>query len=133
MIPDANPEKHPHWQIDPAMVRARREAIWILTLWALCCIYTCTYCYLFGYLSHEHLANSTGMDVAEMVGPLESFNRDPETLTIPFGLGFPDWVFWGIVVPWVVCVVLSIYFCQFIFTEDELGHPDEEHEPSEMS
>ena len=114
-----NPER----PYDPAMLRSRWEASLILGLWACCMVYTCTYCYLYGYQTHAPLRADrvTGPDIAEVAGPMESFNRDPESLTYPFGLGIPDWVFWGIVTPWAVCIVLSVIFCLFIFKEEDLG------------
>jgi hypothetical protein len=71
---------------------ARREALFALAVWLVSMVYTITYCYLNGY------------------------NRAPESLT--FVLWFPDWVFWGIVVPWIACVILSTWFA-FRFMGDE--------------
>jgi len=36
-------------------------------------------------------------------------------------LGFPDWVFWGIVVPWGVCVLFSWFFASVLMTDEDLG------------
>src|SRR5436190_245347 len=69
---------------DLVLRSARREAIVAVLIWLAAMTYTVTYCYLNGY------------------------HRSPESLT--FVLGFPDWVFWGIFVPWSVCVVLSFYY-----------------------
>ncbi len=55
---------------------------------------------------------------------MESYNRDPESLEFPFDLGIPDWVFWGIVIPWCICIVLSLIYCIFIFAEDDLNPED---------
>ena len=44
--------------------------------------------------------------------------RPVESLT--FVLWFPDWVFWGIVVPWLVCTAISIYFALFVIEDDPL-------------
>ena len=39
----------------------------------------------------------------------------------------PDWVFWGIAVPWLVCVLFTTWFCFFYMADDDLGRdPDEE-------
>ena len=51
----------------------------------------------------------------EMNGKIPK-DRDPKSLT--FILGFPDWIFWGIVVPWAVCTVVSGLFA-FCFMKDE--------------
>ena len=69
-------------------------------------VYTVTYCYLFGY------------------------NRSLESLT--FVLGFPDWVFWGVVVPWLVCVVFSWLFAFVLVKDVDLGvDPDEPTEEAD--
>ena len=36
-------------------------------------------------------------------------------------LWFPDWVFWGIVVPWVICVLVSVVFAFRIMGDEPLG------------
>ena len=69
---------------DPVVRSGRREALWTLALWLAATIYSVTYCTLHGY------------------------GRPVESLS--FVLWFPDWVFWGIVVPWLVCTAVSIYF-----------------------
>lgn len=80
---------------DPVLISARREAILVLGIWLLAACYTLGYCGLFGY------------------------GRKAETLT--FVLGFPDWVFWGLVVPWLVCSFLSFVISNFVMTDEDLG------------
>ena len=89
---------------DPVLRSARREAIVVLFTWLAAMGYTVTYCYLHGY------------------------DRPVESLT--FVLGFPDWVFWGIVIPWAVCVVFSIYFGAAFMRDEDLGEelPEQEDE-----
>ena len=41
-------------------------------------------------------------------------------------LGFPDWVFWGVVVPWGVCLTYSVWFCFVTMADDDLGQDPEE-------
>lgn len=101
-----------------------REAIYILSLWACCLVYTVTYCYLYGFRVHEPHPDSTGPAVGEWLGPLTSFDRLPESLTTPLGLGIPDWVLHGIVAPWLLSIVLSFGFCLFLFAEDDLGEAE---------
>lgn len=107
---------------------ARREATMIMTLWLGCMIYTGVFCYTHGYLNHAPHAAPTGPSLGEIVGPLEQYNREPDTLIFPFSLGIPDWVFWGVVVPWLFCIVVTFWFCLVFFTEDDLcddsGSPD---------
>ncbi len=109
---------------DPLVRNSLREAKIILSLWAVLLIYTCTYCYLRGYESHPADPLTLGPSVGSWFGPLNSFDRDPVSLTTPLGLGIPDWVFYGVLVPWATCVVATFIFCQFLFHEDDLG---EEH------
>ncbi len=76
----------------PLLKSARREAVGALLIWLLVTTYSVSYCCAYGY------------------------NRDPQTLT--FILGFPDWIFWGIVVPWGASTVISAVFA-FCFMKDE--------------
>jgi len=105
---------------DPIYLHTRREAKIILSMWLIAMIYTCTYCYLFGYSTHPSDPAATGPAVSSLVGPLESFDRQPDSITTPLGLGIPDWVFYGVALPWLVCILVSIVFCLTIFKEDDL-------------
>jgi hypothetical protein len=80
---------------DPVLTSSRREALIAFAIWVVACIYTITVCYRFGY------------------------NRDPATLT--YALGFPDWVFWGIVVPWAVCTLLCFAMSSLVIADCDLG------------
>jgi len=110
---------------DPLFRNSLREAKIIIAIWAVALVYTCTYCYLYGYESHPSDPAAVGPAVSSWFGPLESFDRDPTTLTTPLGLGIPDWVFYGVITPWIVCIVATFVFCLFIFKEDELGDNQE--------
>ncbi len=46
--------------------------------------------------------------------------RDP-ALPMEFVLGFPDWIFWGVIVPWGVCTVLSALFSFVIMQDHDMG------------
>jgi len=89
---------------DPVLRSARREALVVLAAWLAAMTYTVTYCYMNGY------------------------NRSTESLT--FVLGFPDWVFWGIVAPWSVCVIFSFWFGATFMKDEDLGEelPEQEDE-----
>jgi hypothetical protein len=78
----------------PLLKPARREAIAALSIWLIVTIYCVTYCYL------------------------NAYGRDPKTLT--FILGFPDWVFWGIVVPWGASTVISAVFAIWFMQDADL-------------
>ncbi len=113
---------------DPLYRHSLREARFVLGLWTCCFLYTVSYCYLYGYLTHEPMPASaaTGPAIGNLVGPLESFNRDPDSISYPLGLGIPDWVFYGVALPWVICIVLSVWFCLVIFVEDDLSSGTEQ-------
>ena len=89
---------------DPVLRSSRREAIVIFFIWLAAMIYTVTYCYLNGY------------------------GRTAESLT--FVLGFPDWVFWGILTPWTVCLITSIAFGSIFMHDEDLGEelPEQDDE-----
>jgi len=109
--------------IDPVYRTSLREGIMILSLWLGVFLYTVTYCYLNGYLSHEPHPNSVGPAIGSMVGSLELYDRDPDSLMMPLGLGIPDWVFYGVVIPWILAILASIAFYLFFFVEDDLRVP----------
>lgn len=85
---------------DPVLTSARREALLVLAIWATACVYSISVCYQFGY------------------------HRDATTLT--YILGFPDWIFWGVVVPWTVCTGLCFVLSNFVITDEDLGEEQAE-------
>ena len=89
---------------DPVLRSARREAVVVFFTWLAAMAWTIAYCYLNGY------------------------GRAPESLT--FVLGFPDWVFWGIVVPWSICSLFALYFGATFMRDEDLGEelPEQEDE-----
>jgi len=106
---------------DPLLKNASREARLILFFWLVSGVVTIAVCYFFGYLSHEPDINSTGPDLVHLLGPFTEFDRRPDTFSTPLGLGIPDWIFYGVAVPWIACIVLTFWFCLRYFTEDDLG------------
>jgi hypothetical protein len=89
-------------QDDPLVRSARREAAVALLVWVVALIYTMLYCARYGYHQTEK--------------------------ELTFVLGFPSWVFWGIVVPWAACVVISVWYAFWYMADDDLG--EEEETPS---
>ena len=85
---------------DPLLTSARREAIAAMIVWLCTLVYTITYCYSYGT------------------------NRTPENLT--FVYGFPDWIWWGVVVPWVSCLGISTVFAFWIIQDQPLGVDEDE-------
>jgi hypothetical protein len=80
---------------DPLVRDARREAVAVAVVALAATAYTLGYCTLFGY------------------------GRAGEPLR--FVLGFPAWVFWGIVAPWCVCVGLCCGFSWWFARDADLG------------
>ena len=74
---------------------ARREGFLIMIVWAVDLVWSVTVSYLMGY------------------------NRDPQTIGLI--LGMPDWVFWGIVLPWGLTLLFSGWFCFGFMADDDLG------------
>ena len=85
---------------DPVLRSSRREAIVVFCIWVVACAYTVGYCYLFGY------------------------HREPDSLRYVAGL--PDWVFWGILVPWTTCSLASFWVSNYLIADDDLGDVQEE-------
>lgn len=92
------PSGEPSVRPDPVFVSARREALAVAGISLVAGIYTIVVCGMMGY------------------------GRDPKTLT--FVLGFPDWIFWGIVLPWTVCVGVSLYFGATFMCDEDLGEDE---------
>ena len=87
-------------QPDPVYRSSCREAIVVFLLFGAAITYTVTYCALYGY----------GRSMADLT----------------FVLGFPDWIFWGVITPWSVCIVLSYVFAMFFMKDEDIGEdPDE--------
>jgi uncharacterized protein DUF997 len=96
-----------HRHEDFVLTSARREAVLVFAIWLAACIYSVGVCYRFGY------------------------GRDAATLT--YVLGFPDWVFWGVVVPWTVCTMLCFILAYFVITDEDLGEEQAEEQLSTRS
>jgi hypothetical protein len=91
--------KPPARSEDPVVRSGRHEALGTLAICLAATIYSVTYCTLWGYER-----------------PIES---------LKFVLWFPDWVFWGIVVPWGACTAVSIYFAWFVIEDGPLASADD--------
>jgi len=92
-------------QLDPVVVHARREAVAILVAFAVCLVWSVTWCYLAGY-------------------------GQPGEAGLATVLGMPSWVFWGVLVPWLGADLFGCWFCFFFMADDPLGEaPDEAGEP----
>jgi hypothetical protein len=79
---------------------ARREGWIIMAVWLAALVWSVGVSYLFGY--------------------------DRPAAEVGLVLGFPDWVFWGVVVPWGLCLAYSVWFCFVTMADDDLGQDPEE-------
>ena len=89
---------------DPVVRASRREAFFAAVLLVAAMAYTVGYTALHGY------------------------NRSPESLR--FVLWFPDWVFWGIVVPWLACIAAGVVYAYGLMGAEELGPDLAESQPA---
>jgi hypothetical protein len=96
---------------------ARREAIFVMGLWLASFLYTVIYCYWFGYLKHPPL-NFLGIQL-----DFSRLDRSPSDLKLIYGI--PDWVVWGVGLPWLVCLVLTVWFSLAFMKDEELGEDRE--------
>ena len=80
---------------DPLLTSARREALIVFATWIVTTAYCVTYC------------------------AWHAYGRPIDDLRYIWG--FPDWVFWGIVVPWAACIVFSWIFAAIWMRDDDLG------------
>ena len=89
---------------DPVVRSARREASIAVIVWLAAMTYTVGYCWRHAY------------------------GRTSDELKLV--LGAPDWVMWGIVLPWGVCVVICGWFAYRFMRDEPLGveaaPPDDE-------
>ena len=87
--------RKPARRIDPLVHSSFREALLVSGIWLAAMVWSISVCHLMGY------------------------NRSAGELKLV--LGFPDWVFWGIVVPWITCTVVSCVFGAFYVRDGDLG------------
>src|SRR5688572_2414446 len=92
-----------HPDDDPVLASSRREALLVGVVWLGAIVYTTTYCYR------------------------NCYGRTAESLL--FVLGFPDWVFWGIILPWGLCLAFTGWFA-FGIMSDHIMDEDLPDDPS---
>lgn len=91
---------------DPIVRSSRREAICFAVLWCITLAYCVGYCTTHGY-DRKLDASLDGMT---------------------FIFGWPDWVFWGVVAPWLTCTVISIVFALRVMRDAPLGNDADDEE-----
>ena len=84
---------------DPIVTSSRREAVGFACIWLTTLLYTVGYCFRHGFRRE----------------------LDSSLSTMEFVFGWPDWVFWGIVLPWGVCTIVSIVFATLVMRDAPLG------------
>jgi hypothetical protein len=87
--------KH-HVETDPVYQNSKRETFWILLIWAAFALWV--------------------VGVAGWLG----FDSDPNA-PVKTVWGFPDWVFWGIAIPWLGANIVIIYFANKVMKDDPLS------------
>lgn len=89
---------------DPVVRTARREALLVVGIWLVAIIYSISTCYWLGY------------------------NRPAAEAKLVWG--FPDWIFWGVVAPWVICSGIAWAFGARFVHDSHLGEelPEETDE-----
>ena len=93
-----------------ALRNARRESLFVAVIVVFALVWTLGYCAIRGYHhSPESWLVSSGL----------SLDRTAESLTTYVGI--PDWVFFGIVVPWSLCTVATIVLSLRGMADDDLG------------
>ena len=89
-----------HSSAETSSLRQGRRELWLILLaWLGCALWVIGYC------------STNGYDLA------------PEEVSTV--LGFPDWVFWGVVTPWMIANAFTFWFCLRFLKNDE----DEEETP----
>ncbi len=86
--------------IDPLVHSSLREAMIVSSIWFSAMVWSITVCWTMGY------------------------GRTKDGLKLVFG--FPDWIFWGIVVPWLTCTAVSWIFGAWFVRDGELGRDVED-------
>ena len=94
------PPRPPGGREQRLLRHARREGLMLLGAWAVALVWTISVSYLGGY-------NRAARDIGLI-------------------LGMPDWVFWGVALPWGLCLLFSAWFCFRIMADDDLGRDPEE-------
>ena len=83
-----------HSSAETSNLRQSRRELWLILLaWLGCALWVISYC------------STNGYDLAP-----------EEVATV---LGFPDWVFWGVVTPWMIANAFTFWFCLRALKNDE--------------
>jgi hypothetical protein len=86
-------------KFDPVYLNSLRETFLILLTWIVFAIWVLSYSLSYGY------------------------NLHPDTFSTV--LGIPEWIFWGIGLPWIFAMLITIGFAVFIVKDDQLEENEE--------
>jgi uncharacterized protein DUF997 len=81
---------------------ARREGLMIMAVWTACLVWSIASGYWLGY------------------------RRDAQEIGLI--LGVPDWICWSVILPWILCLAFSVWFCFVYMADDDLGQDPGEGE-----
>ena len=84
---------------DPVVRSTRREVVAVLSITAIALTYTVYTCYRLGFDSKSEL----------------------KFVKLFAGVAFPEWVFWGIVLPWLASFVVGAIFAFYVMEDADLG------------
>lgn len=84
---------------EPILKTARREMFAAAGIWLAALVWSVGYCAKYGY----HL----------------------KAEDLKFVLGFPDWIFWGVVLPWGLCTLISGAFAFGFMQDADLGETED--------
>jgi hypothetical protein len=99
--------------IDPGFRRTRRESLFLVIPWICCCLWSVTYCYLFGYIQHSRVDGQ----ITAFLPDLSRFDQSAQPVLDPLGWGMPSWAFWGLFVPWMLAILFSIVYSLVIMND----------------
>jgi hypothetical protein len=88
---------------------ARREAVFIVLVWGVTMLWVVGYSYLRGYI---HPADSWLVTAG--------LARSPAELEASVW-GFPTWVLYGILLPWLLASAATVLIARFVIADDDLG------------
>ena len=86
-------------KFDPVYTHSLRETYLILLTWIVFAIWVISYTLRYGY------------------------DLDPDNFSTVIGI--PEWVFWGIGLPWILAILVTVGFAVFIIKDDPLEESKE--------
>lgn len=63
------------------------------------------------------IATALFISISSIISYLMGYSRDASEVGLV--LGFPDWIFWGVLLPWVAIVGFTVFYGMFGMKGDE--------------